>query len=141
MARDAYDLSSLHHSRKTMAKKKILIIEDETTLQGALLEFLEAEGFEAISAADGETGIEMVKTEKPDLVLLDIIIPKKDGYKVLAEMKKDPKTKEIPVILLTNLESPEDIQRAFELGATTYLVKSNYKLEDVVNRIKEMLKI
>jgi DNA-binding response OmpR family regulator len=124
-----------------MSKKKILIIEDEDTLQRALLEFLEAEGFEAISASDGETGIEMVKKEKPDLVLLDIIIPKKDGYKVLAEIKKDPETKKIPVILLTNLESPEDIQRAFDLGATTYLVKSNYKLEDVVNRIKEMLKM
>jgi len=121
--------------------KKILIIEDEATLQRALLEFLEAEGFEAISATDGERGIEIAKTEKPDLVLLDIIIPKKDGYKVLSEIKKDPKTKDIPVILLTNLESPEDIQRAFELGATTYLVKSNYKLEDVVNRIKEMLKM
>lgn len=140
MARDAYHLSSSFHSHTTMAKK-ILIIEDEDTLQRALLEFLEAEGFEAISAADGETGLEMVRTEKPDLVLLDIIIPKKDGYKVLAEIKKDPKTKKIPVILLTNLESPEDVQRAFELGATTYLVKSNYKLEDVVNRIKEMLKM
>lgn len=138
--RSAFDSSGPLHSHTTMTKK-ILVIEDEDTLQRALLEFLESEGFKAVSATDGEMGVEMVKKEKPDLVLLDIILPKKDGYKVLAEIKKDPETKKIPVILLTNLESPEDVQRAFELGATTYLVKSNYKLEDVVNRIKEMLKM
>lgn len=138
--RDANKFSRSPQSDTIMAKK-ILVIEDEATLQRALLEFLEAEGFETISASDGEAGIEMTKAKKPDLIILDIILPKKDGYKVLAEIKKDPETQKIPVILLTNLESPEDIQRAFDLGATTYLVKSNYKLEDVVNRIKEMLKM
>ncbi|HAT73937.1 MAG: Response regulator receiver protein [Candidatus Moranbacteria bacterium GW2011_GWF2_36_839] len=123
-----------------MANKKILIIEDEETLQRALTQYLEEENFEVFGAMDGEKGVEMVKKEKPDLVLLDIILPKKDGFKVLEEIKQDETTKNIPVILLTNLESIDDIQKAFDKGATTYLVKSEYKLEDVVKKINETLK-
>lgn len=118
-----------------------MIIEDEATLQKSLLEFLTAEEFEVASALDGERGVEMAKSEKPDLVLLDIVLPKKDGYEVLTELKQNDATKNIPVILLTNLESPEDIDKAFEKGASTYLVKSNYKLEEVVKKIKETLKM
>jgi DNA-binding response OmpR family regulator len=124
-----------------MGKKKILIVEDESTLQKALTEFLEEEGFEVFSALDGEIGVALAKKEKPDLVLLDIILPKKDGYEVLEDLKGNEETKNIPVILLTNLESPEDIDRAFEKGASTYLVKSNYKLEEVVGKIKEILEM
>jgi len=122
-------------------KKKILIVEDEATLQKALTEFLAEEGFEVFGALDGEKGIELAKKEKPDLVLLDIILPKKDGYEVLTDLKNNESTKNIPVILLTNLESAEDVDRAFEKGASTYLVKSNYKLEEVVKKIKETLKL
>jgi len=122
-----------------MGKKKILIVEDESTLQKALTEFLTEEGFEVFSALDGEIGVALARKEKPDLVLLDIILPKKDGYEVLEDLKGSEETKGIPVILLTNLESPEDIDRAFEKGASTYLVKSNYKLEEVVGKIKETL--
>ncbi|PIR73885.1 MAG: response regulator [Candidatus Moranbacteria bacterium CG10_big_fil_rev_8_21_14_0_10_35_21] len=120
--------------------KKILVIEDEIYLQNTLSEFLENEKFVVAKALDGEKGLEMAKSEKPDLILLDIVLPKKNGYEVLDEIKKDEKTKNIPVILLTNLESPEDIEKAFEKGASTYLVKSNYKLEDIVEKIKETLK-
>lgn len=120
---------------------KILIIEDEATLRKTMAEYLSAEKFKAIEAADGEAGLEAAKKEIPDLILLDIILPKKNGYEVLEELKKDEKTKKIPVILLTNLESPEDIEKAFEKGASTYLVKSDYRLEDIVKKIKETLKI
>ncbi|HCP08316.1 MAG TPA: response regulator [Candidatus Moranbacteria bacterium] len=121
--------------------KKILIIEDETSLQKALSEFLMEENFDVAAASDGEQGLILAKDENPDLILLDIILPKKDGYEVLAELKQDEKTKRIPVILLTNLESHEDIEKAFEKGASTYLVKSNYKMEDIVKKIKETLKL
>jgi len=121
--------------------KKILIVEDEATLNKAIADFLVAEKFQVISAMDGEAGLEIARKELPDLILLDIILPKKDGYEVLDELKKDEKTKDIPVILLTNLESQEDIVRAFEKGATTYLVKSDYKLQDVVKKIKSSLGI
>ena len=124
-----------------MDKKTILIIEDEATLHRALLEFLTDEGFSVLSAMDGEEGVKLTKSKKPDLILLDIILPKKDGYEVLDEIKSNDETKKIPVILLTNLESAQDIQKAFEKGATTYLVKSSYKLEDIVKKIKETLKV
>lgn len=123
-----------------MTNKKILIIEDEKTLHKALAEYLEAENFIVSGAFDGEKGLEMIKAEKPDLVVLDIVLPKKDGFQVLEEVKNDQAVKNIPVILLTNLESMEDIQKAFDKGATTYLVKSEYKLEDIVKKINETLK-
>lgn len=119
--------------------KKILIVEDDAVLQKVLSEYLAGEGFEIASALDGEVGLEMVKTSKPDLILLDIILPKKDGYEVLKEVKSDPATNHIPIILLTNLDSISDVERALELGATTYLVKADYKLEEVASKVKEIL--
>jgi len=122
-----------------MKKYKILIIEDESSLQTSLKEFLSLEDFETVSAFNGEEGIELAAKENPDLILLDIILPKKNGFEVLEEIKKDKKTEKTPVILLTNLESTEDVNKAFEMGVTTYLVKSSYTLEDIVKKIKETL--
>lgn len=123
-----------------MKKKQILIVEDEKTLQKTLTEYLKEESFDVINALDGEKGVELAIAQKPDLIILDIVLPKKDGFQVLDEIKNNDEIKNIPVILLTNLESMEDIQKAFEKGATTYLVKSEYKLEDIVKKINETLK-
>lgn len=119
--------------------KKILFIEDESALQRAATQVLTEEGYHVLSALDGEIGLRLAKEEKPDLVLLDIILPKKDGFEVLSELKLDPKTKNIPVIILTNLEGSTDVEKALELGATTYLVKTNYRLEEVVEKVKQVL--
>ena len=124
-----------------MDKKRILIVEDEIALNQALSEYLVGEEMEILSAVDGDEGLKMARAKKPDLILLDIILPKKDGYEVLEELKKDESTKKIPVILLTNLESAEDVQKAFDKGATTYLVKSAYKMEDIAKKIRETLKM
>jgi len=120
--------------------KKILFIEDEPTLQKTLGRALEQEGFEILSALDGEIGITKAKESKPDLILLDLILPKMDGFEVLKRLKENEETKDIPVIILTNLENPEDIEKVLSLGATTYLVKANYDLEEVIDKIKDMLK-
>jgi DNA-binding response OmpR family regulator len=120
--------------------KTILFIEDESALQKTFGEILKQEGFEMISALDGETGLNLAKTKKPDLILLDLILPKKDGFEVLKELKEDKNTKEIPVIVLTNLEGIEDVDRALQLGATTYLVKAQYTLEEVIEKVKKTLK-
>lgn len=118
----------------------ILFIEDEPALQKALGRSLEEEGFAVQAAIDGETGLAFVKKEVPDLILLDLILPKKDGFEVLRELKGDPATKHIPIIILTNREESADVEKALSLGASTYLVKANYQLKDVMAKIKEMLK-
>jgi DNA-binding response OmpR family regulator len=120
--------------------KTILFIEDESTLQKTFGEILKQEGYEMISALDGEVGLRLAKTQKPDLILLDLILPRVHGFEVLKKLKEDKETKDIPVIVLTNLEGIEDLDRALELGATTYLVKAQYSLEEVVEKIKKALK-
>ena len=119
--------------------KTILFIEDESALQKTFEEILNQEGYKMISAIDGETGLRLARTKKPDLILLDLILPKLHGFEVLKELRGDPKTKDIPVVVLTNLEGTGDIEKALELGATTYLVKANYSLEEVLLKIKKTL--
>jgi len=119
--------------------KKILFIEDESALQKTFGEILSQEGYEVISALNGEIGLRLTKDKKPDLILLDLVLPKLHGFEVLKKLKEDPATKEIPVVVLTNLEELEDVEKALELGATTYLVKESYSLEEVVEKIKKTL--
>ncbi len=118
---------------------KILVVEDEPSLQKAMVDVLNINGFEAVGTGDGEEGLRMVKSEKPDLVLLDIILPKMNGFDVLKAIKGDETIKNIPVIVLTNLEGSTDIEQALSLGAMTYLVKTNYELDDIVKRVKDAL--
>jgi DNA-binding response OmpR family regulator len=124
-----------------MEKKKILIVEDDMVLQKTLGEFLVSEGFETIVASDGEEAVEVLTKEVPDLILLDIILPKKDGYEVIKEVRANERMNDIPIILLTNLGSVQDVEKALDLGATTYLVKADYTLEEVVTKIKSTLGI
>lgn len=119
--------------------KKVLFIEDESTLQKTFGEILKQEGHEMISALDGEIGLRLAKAKKPDLILLDLILPKVHGFEVLKKLKADIETKDIPVIVLTNLEGLGDVDKALELGAVTYLVKAQYSLEEVVEKIKKAL--
>lgn len=122
-----------------MDKKTILFIEDEETLQKAAQEVFTQEGYNALSAFDGEKGVAIAEEKRPDLILLDLILPKKDGFHVLALLKADEKTKKIPVIVLTNLEGMGDVDKALALGATTYLVKANYSLGEIVEKIRKTL--
>lgn len=117
--------------------KKILFIEDEAALQEAFGEILKQAGYEIIMALDGEIGLRLAKSERPDLILLDLVLPKFHGFEVLKKLKQDPETEEIPVIVLTNLEKAEDVEKAIELGAKTYLVKTEYNLEEVIDKIKK----
>lgn len=119
--------------------KTILFIEDESMLQKTFQDLLTQEGYSILSALDGEIGFSMAKEKKPDLILLDLILPRMDGFEVLKALKEDEVTKGIPVIVLTNLESVQDIERALELGATTYLVKANYTLDEVLEKIRQII--
>ena len=122
----------------TMQKDKILIIEDDRSLQAALIEALRQDGYDTMSAYDGEEGVLKANTEKPDLILLDLILPKKDGFEVVEEIKKSP-VKDTPVLILTNLEEIDNVQKALDLGANTFMVKSDFSLRDIIEKIKEQL--
>lgn len=119
--------------------KKILFIEDETALQEAFKGMLVPEGYEIVTAIDGESGLRLASTEKPDLILLDLMLPKIHGLDVLKTLKADAATRDIPVIILTNLDKTENVESALEFGATTYLVKANYGLDEVVQKVKKAL--
>lgn len=119
--------------------KKILFVEDEAALQKTFGDVLAQEGYQVVPAMDGEEGLRLAKSEKPDLILLDLMLPKVHGLDVLKQLKEDESTKYTPIIILTNLEGTGDVEKALELGATTYLVKANYSLEEVLQKIKNAL--
>ncbi len=119
--------------------KKILFIEDESALQKTFGEVLSQAGYEVISAIDGEIGLALAKEKKPDLILLDLILPKLHGLEVLKGLKGSEETKDIPVIILTNLEGMAEIEKAIELGAKGYLVKAQYGLGEIVEKVRAVL--
>jgi DNA-binding response OmpR family regulator len=120
-------------------KQKILIVEDDNFLMGMYLSKLELEGFKVVSALDGEKALRLAKKELPDIILLDLLLPKKSGFDVLAELKRDEQTKAIPVIVLTNLGQKEDIDKCFKLGAEDYLIKAHFIPSEVIAKIKKAL--
>src|SRR3990167_8935003 len=120
-------------------KAKILVVEDEEILLTALREELENGGYEVGGAVDGQEGLEKVKSFKPDLVLLDLVMPRMDGMEMLRKLKEASDTRDVPVVILTNLSDYERISEALSLGAMDYLVKANYKLEDLLDKVKTVI--
>ncbi|MFH1292152.1 MAG: response regulator [bacterium] len=120
-----------------MVKKKILIVEDEEPMARALVLKLNKEGYEAISAENGAKALEVLDKEKFDLILLDLMMPKLDGFGVMAEMKK--RKIKIPVIVSSNLSQESDFKKAKEMGAKDFFVKSDTPLVQVIEHIKEAL--
>lgn len=120
--------------------KTILVVDDETLVIRALTEKLSSEGFKVDSARDGEEALLKVKQTKPDLILLDIIMPKLDGISVLKKLKATSDTQDIPVIILTNLYDDQRVSEVLRSGGTDYLVKVEHTLSDIVKRVKDKLK-
>lgn len=119
--------------------KKILLIEDEKTLQEMYKEKFSQEGFEMILSIDAETGFEIAKKEKPDLIILDILLPEKDGIFFLEEQKKTPEIASIPVVALSNYDHPEARRKALELGAKEYIIKTDFTPQEIVEKTKKYL--
>lgn len=120
-------------------REKILMIEEDGFLRKIYKNKFSQAGFAFSEATNGEEGLNKIIAEKPDLVLLDLILPKKSGFDVLVEMKGKKETKGIPVVILSNLAQESDIQRGLSLGAKDYLVKPEISLSEVVDRVKECL--
>lgn len=119
--------------------KKILIAEDDKFLANAYRFKLDKAGFEVKIVSDGEECLETLKTFVPDILILDLVMPKKDGFSTLADMKADEKLKNIPVLIASNLEQEEDINRGMKMGANGYIIKSNLSLDDLVAEINKMI--
>jgi len=123
-----------------MDKKTILIIEDDKFLRELIARKLSEENFNIIEAIDGEEGIRKIKEEKPDLILLDLILPGIDGFEVLSRIKKEPTTSSIPVIILSNLGQREDVEKGLKLGATDFLIKAHFTPGEIIEKIKSIFK-
>ncbi|MCK5061116.1 response regulator [Candidatus Parcubacteria bacterium] len=120
---------------------KILLIEDDPFLLSMYSTKFGLENFSVISADDGEKGWQMAEEVRPDIILLDILMPKMNGFEVLEKLKANKKTKNIPVILLTNLNQKDEIERGMTLGADDYLIKAHFMPSEVVEKIKKVLKL
>lgn len=120
-------------------KKKVLIVEDDHYLLKAYCIKMEKAGFSVITAMDGLEGLEIAKKEKPSLIVLDLLLPKIDGFEFLKKIKSDEELKNIPVITISVLGQKADQERAIALGAEEYFIKTDYKLEEIIKKIKEYL--
>lgn len=119
--------------------KKILIVEDEEILSNLLEKKLKEVGYEVGVAFDGEEGIKKIRETKPDLILLDIIMPKKGGFEVLEEINQDAELKKIPVIIISNSGQPVEISKALDLGVKDYLIKTQFDPEEVIEKVKKQI--
>ncbi|KUK64164.1 MAG: Two component transcriptional regulator, winged helix family [Parcubacteria bacterium 34_609] len=119
--------------------KKILLIEDDKFLRELMVKKLLTMDYDVTSAVDGESGLSMIKEVKPDVVLLDLILPGINGFEVLEKAKQDPEIADIPVIILSNLGQKEDIERGQKLGAADFMIKAHFTPQEVVNKIKTIL--
>lgn len=121
-------------------KHTILLVEDDQMLATMYQTKFSMEGLSIQVANDGQAGLDRARELKPSVILLDIILPKLDGFAVLKELKNDAKTKDIPVIMLTNLGQDEDIRKGKELGADDYFVKSNHTPGEIVEKVRTLMK-
>ncbi|MBU0670931.1 MAG: response regulator transcription factor [Patescibacteria group bacterium] len=120
--------------------KKILLVEDDEMLHNMYTQKFKTQGYEVFSAFNGAEGVKMAGEKSPDLILLDIIMPKMDGFVALKKIRKNSKTAKIPVIILTNLGQEDDIKKGKELGADDYFIKANHTPAEVVDKVKAVLK-
>lgn len=125
--------------KKGNSKKTILVIEDEKILNDVLSDKFNDSGFHVMSALDAETGLVMALKNRPDLILLDIILPRMDGLSMLRKLRQNSWGKDIPVIILSNLSDQKRVSEAMEIGVYDFLIKSNVKLSDVVEQAREVL--
>ena len=119
--------------------KKILLIEDDPFLSSLLGNRLKKEGMEVISVKNGSEVLKSMADNRPDLALLDIILPDKSGFELLGDMKSDPQISKIPVVIISNLGQDSDVEKGKELGAVDYIIKAKVSIDDLVNKVKDYL--
>lgn len=118
---------------------KILVVEDDKFLRELITQKLIREGYDVKGAVDGEDGVIKIKEEKPDIILLDLILPGIDGFEVLAKVKDDPELKNIPVLILSNLGQRDDVERGLKLGAVDFLIKAHFTPGEIIEKIEKIM--
>lgn len=118
---------------------KVLLVEDDEMLHGMYTQKFKNQGYEVVSAYNGADGVKLAETEHPAIILLDVIMPKMDGFVALKKIRKGETTSKIPVVLLTNLGQEEDVRKGRELGANDYFIKANHTPQEVVDKVKALL--
>ncbi len=121
------------------SKKKILVIEDESALLYSVQSKLSSQGYKVYSASDGEGGRQKVKDFKPDLIILDILLPGKDGFEILGELKDNKEMAHIPVIIISRLDDVVSVAKGMKLGAKEYILKAKSRVDDIVEKAKRVL--
>lgn len=121
------------------SKGNIVLIEDDMILSKIIRESLEEEGYTVATGMNGNEGLELIRSVKPTIILLDLLMPQKDGFEVLEILQNDPEVSKIPVVVLTMLNAEENVRRAMELGAIDYIVKSQHPIDEVVEKIKNIV--
>ncbi len=121
------------------ANYMVLVVEDEKPLAEVLQDEFKAKGFAVHVALDGEAAVEHARKHKPDIILLDLLLPKKNGFEVLEELKSDPDLKHIPVIILSNLGQDEEVRKGLALGAVDYFVKTEHPISEVIEKVQQRL--
>lgn len=121
------------------AKGTILLLEDDAFIADMYRTKLALVGYTVQTAADGEKGWKLLTEHPPDLLLLDVVMPKRDGFEILAAARKDPRLKDLPIIMLTNLGQKPDVQKGLDLGADDYIIKAHFTPTEVVEKIERML--
>ena len=132
--------TGLNSSAQKGGQRKVLVVEDDKFLRELFVRKMFNEGFDVESAIDAEQVFEVLKNKKPEIILLDLILPGVDGFEILGRIKKDDNLKDIPVMVISNLGQKEDIDRAMELGAADFLIKANYTLDEIITRVLTVLK-
>jgi len=120
-------------------ERKIVLVEDDSLMSSILATHLIKEGFSIVSVTNGTQAFERIQAEQQSIVLLDIVLPGISGFDILQKLKQEESTKSIPVLILSNLGSKEEIQRGMELGAEAYLVKANSMVEEITGKVREIL--
>ncbi len=137
---DCRNVIKYKETNMATGNRKILIIEDDKFFRDIISKKLQKENFDVITASDGKEAFVYLESSIPNLIILDLILPGLDGYEILSILKKDKKTSDIPVIILSNLGQQEEIDRAKALGVTDFMIKINFTLEEIVARVNQIFK-
>jgi DNA-binding response OmpR family regulator len=120
--------------------RKVLVVEDDRFLRELITQKLSREGYDVSEAVDGEDGVKKAEEKRPEIILMDLILPGIDGFEAITRIKANPELEDIPIIILSNLGQRDDVERGLKLGATDFLIKAHFTPGEIIEKIEKVLK-